>query len=571
VFSNFFLLILCLFQPFSFWNRRHHCRKCGALVCSEHLNNKEIIPHISKTQKQKICDNCFSGKTVLPKAGDNHVNPPAATVQAIKPSIAPTQATSVTSSVAQPPAKPEPAVEVSSPKPTDGDPSSIRTANPITQRYLANIQTPDGAKPATPVKSSSGETSSPTAAPASSVIKPHRRSSGPPLFFPLRCFTNWIFFYIAVASKFTQKKGPPPPDAVNSTSTEKPEVGTLKASAIWPPASAAPTSPPPAVPSRSKSPLGTIPESKSVTPPKPAPAIPPKVPETKPEEMTKQTVPPPLPTSPPPVAAEETRKVAPPPVPSIPPVTQTPPPVPAEQPRSVPPPIPLAPVVTAPVVAAAASSNTDSIARPSRPPPPPPKMPPVAQSLPSPTDSVSRPPPPPPATSSAVASPAPATPSSEISEDDPFRKYIKMKEMLPPGAVRQKLTADGFNANDIDDFLSGKIARIDMNNSVSSSVAPPVGLNFSEVKLNSAPQLSKTPPRPVSGKMSLLEQIQKGPKLRAVVEEVKPQKTQAAGGLLGMLAMEMSKRRFNMNVNEEDDDDSDSGFSDSSSDSDGDD
>jgi hypothetical protein len=100
-------------------------------------------------------------------------------VQAVKPSIAPAQTTSVTSSVAQPTVKPELPAEVSSPKPNDGDPSSTRTANPITQRYLANIQTPDGAKPAPLVKSSSGETSSPAVAPASSVIKPHRRSSGP--------------------------------------------------------------------------------------------------------------------------------------------------------------------------------------------------------------------------------------------------------------------------------------------------------------------------------------------------------------------------------------------------------
>lgn len=43
-------------------------------MCNDHLNNREIIPHISKTQKQKICDNCFSGKTIMitpTKAMDN--------------------------------------------------------------------------------------------------------------------------------------------------------------------------------------------------------------------------------------------------------------------------------------------------------------------------------------------------------------------------------------------------------------------------------------------------------------------------------------------------------------------
>lgn len=144
-------------------------------------------------------------------------------------------------------------------------------------------------------------------------------------------------------------------------------------------------------------------------------------------------------------------------------------------------------------------------------------------------------------------------------EDDPFRKYIKMKEMLPEGAVRQKMTADGFDSQDIEAFLSGKVSRLEPRG------AAGIASQLSEVKLSAAPAI----PASVSAqpaKMSLLEEIQKGSKLKAVtVEDSKP-KTQAAGGLLGMLAMEMSKRRFNMNVNE-DEDDSDSGFSSSSSDS----
>jgi hypothetical protein len=60
------------------------------------------------------------------------------------------------------------------------------------------------------------------------------------------------------------------------------------------------------------------------------------------------------------------------------------------------------------------------------------------------------------------------------------------------------------------------------------------------------------------------EEIQKGSKLKTVsIEDTKATKTQATGGLLGMLAMEMSKRRINMNVNESESD-SDSGFSSSS-------
>ena len=83
-----------------------------------------------------------------------------------------------------------------------------------------------------------------------------------------------------------------------------------------------------------------------------------------------------------------------------------------------------------------------------------------------------------------------------------------------------------------------------------------------------------TPTKPAEPRrMSLLDEIQQGPKLRAVVKEDARMKQPDAGkitgggGLLGMLAMEMSKRRFNMNQKDESDSDS-SGFSDSDSDSD---
>jgi hypothetical protein len=56
-----------LLQEFTFWNRRHHCRKCGSVVCSDHLQKKQVIPHIHKTTPQKVCDNCFMGK--IPAGG----------------------------------------------------------------------------------------------------------------------------------------------------------------------------------------------------------------------------------------------------------------------------------------------------------------------------------------------------------------------------------------------------------------------------------------------------------------------------------------------------------------------
>ncbi len=40
-----------------------------------------------------------------------------------------------------------------------------------------------------------------------------------------------------------------------------------------------------------------------------------------------------------------------------------------------------------------------------------------------------------------------------------FIKYEKMKKMLPEGPVRQKMTADGISAADIDAFFDGTLVR----------------------------------------------------------------------------------------------------------------
>lgn len=55
-------------KGFTFWNRRHHCRKCGSLVCNDHLQKKMILPHIHKTSAQKVCDNCFNGVSPVASA-----------------------------------------------------------------------------------------------------------------------------------------------------------------------------------------------------------------------------------------------------------------------------------------------------------------------------------------------------------------------------------------------------------------------------------------------------------------------------------------------------------------------
>ncbi len=186
------------------------------------------------------------------------------------------------------------------------------------------------------------------------------------------------------------------------------------------------------------------------------------------------------------------------------------------------------------------------------------------------------PPPPPPVAAPQRSNTTPViSGGNDVGEEeaDAFRKYLKMKEMLPAGAVRQKMMADGFGSADVESFLAGQVLYLKPPAATAATTAGPSVLQ----SLTSPPALKaavdRSPPPPK--KTSLMDEIQSGSKLRSVQKEdtrMKQPTIQGAGGLLGMLASEMSKRRFNMKVEHEDDDDSDSsGFSDSDSDSDGDD
>ena len=46
------------FNPIT--RRRHHCRICGKVLCGECVTNKMIIPNISTTKPEKVCDHCYA-------------------------------------------------------------------------------------------------------------------------------------------------------------------------------------------------------------------------------------------------------------------------------------------------------------------------------------------------------------------------------------------------------------------------------------------------------------------------------------------------------------------------------
>jgi hypothetical protein len=52
-----------------------------------------------------------------------------------------------------------------------------------------------------------------------------------------------------------------------------------------------------------------------------------------------------------------------------------------------------------------------------------------------------------------VAAPAPAAPAVAV-VDERYEKYVKMQKMLPEGAVRQKMTVDGFTEAEISSFIT---------------------------------------------------------------------------------------------------------------------
>ena len=144
-----------------------------------------------------------------------------------------------------------------------------------------------------------------------------------------------------------------------------------------------------------------------------------------------------------------------------------------------------------------------------------------------------------------------------------------MKDMLPDGAVRQKMRVDGFSDNVIEAVLAGApvdLSSLSLSSNNDTPKSPLAGLG--EVKLKSAAAATEVKPQK---RMSMLDEIQSGIKLKAVKEDdsrMKPTNTNSgAGGLLDKLAVEMFKRRVNM-LQDSDSDSDASGFSDSDSDDD---
>ncbi|KAF0990838.1 hypothetical protein HZS_6109 [Henneguya salminicola] len=49
----------CKKYEFSVIRRRHHCRKCGIVVCGPCSTNKIVIENMNQEQSMRVCLNCF--------------------------------------------------------------------------------------------------------------------------------------------------------------------------------------------------------------------------------------------------------------------------------------------------------------------------------------------------------------------------------------------------------------------------------------------------------------------------------------------------------------------------------
>ena len=606
---------------FTFFIRRHHCRKCGDVVCAEHSKGKEILPHIHKTQKQRICDNCMKVKTnwrmslrsdggessktrvastasiVSNDDNDEHQSKSPhllySTEEAVPDPTALSSALPASSSELVPALSSAP---VSAPpkKPPKVKPALVHTTEkendlPEQIEKSLTLQLPP-AIPSLPPPIPSLPPPTLSSPPPLPVSKPPPLPSSPPPPLPT-----------SSAPPLSPPPVPPssPPTVIHSPVTEETEQLTKPLSVLpikdtpvgvdKPVVSPRFDSPPPPI---------TVPPPTIASPP--PVAVPPilspgnqfakspaphdKVSTSVPErtEISEDN----LPVSTPSRIVANAATV-PPPAPSPPPVASPsrPPPPPA-------PPIgssnkvgsnslPFPPVSPPPPPAAAVHVIGSATASPRPPPPPPPASSISATPILSSTPFAAPPPPPPPSTTSDAKPrppppPQPNPPIQPLEEasgiEDPLKKYRKMKDMLPEGAVRQKMKSDGFLDSEITAFLAGKAIsmpsaqELEDRQSQSVSAPKPFVLSPSSAPKTKAAEV-KAPPPP--RRLSVLDEIQMGPKLKPVDPNDKRQKPKAEGkaiGLLGALAAAMSERRINIKVEQEDDDSDASGWSDADSD-----
>ncbi|RWS14108.1 Zinc finger FYVE domain-containing protein-like protein [Dinothrombium tinctorium] len=52
--------MLCKLEKFSMFNRRHHCRRCGRVICGTCSRNVLVIPEVTPFAAVRVCDDCYT-------------------------------------------------------------------------------------------------------------------------------------------------------------------------------------------------------------------------------------------------------------------------------------------------------------------------------------------------------------------------------------------------------------------------------------------------------------------------------------------------------------------------------
>jgi len=64
--------MVCRKSQFTIVNRRHHCRKCGAVVCGACSSRKYLLPSQS-SKPLRVCDSCYEALTKIEAKGNVNV------------------------------------------------------------------------------------------------------------------------------------------------------------------------------------------------------------------------------------------------------------------------------------------------------------------------------------------------------------------------------------------------------------------------------------------------------------------------------------------------------------------
>mmetsp|Transcript_1135 Transcript_1135/g.2307 ORF Transcript_1135/g.2307 Transcript_1135/m.2307 type:complete len:1180 (-) Transcript_1135:1812-5351(-) len=265
---------VCQAEFKGFFNRRHHCRECGGVVCGQHSTKKKFLPNIHPTKKQRVCDDCFAGKKV-----DNS----ASTVKPDETLV-------------------KPAEETTPIKKSMGPP-------PIPQKKSAITNAPSGGRGPPPIPSKSGNKGPPplpsSPPPVMSAPQVSLPKSTPP---PVPSFPPAVPSANKNPETNPFKSTPPPPLSSSSESTLSKKTTSPAMQSLPGPPKASPT---PAVSQQQQPP--PPPQRPNPMPQKDIVPSPPPPPPHR--EKPPPPPPPPLQQNPPPPILQRQQDVAPPPPP----------------------------------------------------------------------------------------------------------------------------------------------------------------------------------------------------------------------------------------------------------------